>query len=329
MRAAFVIICLGMSREASSRAPMYKSFRVIDDFVKEVFGFNLITRPMNPKVARIKELKNAYDTIRNVIDGQRQPFSNEFVYFVYPLLEVSVQWAELRKTQQLTMEFLEKCRQRMRNTQSNYYGTLFEIDMASRCLLSNWRPEFVEDHAKREKQIDFVFYRGSEVAGVECLSRRYSENRLTIAKMNKDISEKGDKFKPEYIEKLGETVGVPLAERLLIIDITTSAYSRPTILNDLARTRVSSKLNGVVYTWREDIVDGENHDLIVKYETFGDIDKVYFSTTYAAHFHVTNQGPVFFVRKYVEPEPSWGQPGPLETIEDYQKNTGRVKRPET
>jgi len=154
---------------------MYKSFRVIDDFVKEVFGFNLITRPMNPKVAQIKELKNAYDTIMNVIDGQRRPFSNEFVHFVYPLLEVSVQWAELRKRAQLTTEFLGKCRQRIKNTQSNYYGTLFEIDMASRCLLSNWHLEFVEDYTKPEKQIDFVFHKMSEVTGVECLSKRYSE----------------------------------------------------------------------------------------------------------------------------------------------------------
>lgn len=308
---------------------MYKSFQVIDDFVKEVFGFNLITRPMNPKVARIKELKNAYDTIWAVIDGQRKPFSGEFVYFVYPILEVSVHWGELRKTKQLTMEFLEKCRQRMRNTQSNYYGTLFEIDMASRCLLSNWRLEFVEDYMEREKQIDFVFCRGSEVAGVECLSKRYSENLLTIAKMNRDITNKGNKFKPEYIKKLGDKLGVPLDERLLIIDITTSAYSRPTILNDLAWTSVSSKLDGVVYTWREDIVHGENHDLIVKYETIGDVDKVYFSTTYAAHFHVTNQGPVFFVRKYVEPEPRAGQTGPEETIEDYQKSAGWIKSSKT
>lgn len=291
---------------------MYKSFQVIDDFVKEVFGFNLITRPMNPKVAQIKELKNAYDTIMNVIDSQRRPFSNEFVHFMYPLLEVSVQWAELRKRAQLTTEFLGKCRQRIKNTQSNYYGTLFEIDMASRCLLSNWRLEFVEDYTKPGKQIDFVFYKGSEVAGVECLSKRYSEDSLTIGNVNKDISGKGQKFKLEYIANLR----VSLDKRLLIIDITTSDYSRPTILNDLARTRVSSKLDGVVYTWREDIVNGENHDLIVKYETFGDIDKVYFSTTYAAHFHLTNKGPVFFVGKYVEPEPTF-EFGPEESAKDY------------
>jgi hypothetical protein len=171
----------------------------------------------------------------------------------------------------------------------------------------------VEDYTKPEKQIDFVFYKVSEVAGVECLSKRYSEDRLTMENMNKDISEKEEKFKPQYIKALG----IALDKRVLIIDITTSAYSQPTILNDLARTRVSSKLDGVVYTWREDIVNGENHDLIVKYETFGDIDKVYFSTTYAAHFHLTNKGPVFFVRKYVEPEPTWGECGPEESAKDY------------
>lgn len=291
---------------------MYKSFQVIDDFVQDVFGFGLIARPVNPEVARIKELKNAYDTITNVIDGHRHPLSNEFVYFVYPLLEVSVQWAELRKRQQLTTEFLKRCRRRVGTTQFSFYGTVFEIDMASRCFLSNWQPGFVEDYAEPGKQIDFLFYKGSEVVGVECLSKRYSEDSLMIGNINKDISEKGQKFKLEYIGRLG----VPLDERLLIIDITTSTYSRPTILNDLAKTRVSNKLDGVVYTWREDIVNGENHDLIVKYESFGNIDKVYFSATYAAHFHQTNEGPVFFATKYVEPEPTWGF-GPEESAKDY------------
>ncbi len=297
---------------------MYKSFQIMDDFVKEVYGFKLVKKPMDHRVGRIKELKDAYHTIRKIIDSKREPFSNEFVKYIYPLLEVSVQWAELKKKARLSKEFLEKCRQRVK-TQSNFYGTTFEIDMASRCLLSNWQAEFVEDYTKPEKQIDFVFHKETEVAGVECLSKRYAKSSLTVSKMNKDITEKAKKFKQEYIENLG----IPLDERILIIDITTADYSTPKILKDLQKTRKSNKLDAVIFTWREDIIDGGNHSLIVKYETFGNIDKKYFSTTYAAEFHATSKGPVFFMRNYVEPEPTFGKWGPEESMQDYH-----LKRPE-
>jgi len=299
---------------------MYNSFQTIEDFIKEVYGFNFVKEPMDPKVAKIRELKNAYDTIMRINQGQRKPLPNEFVKYVYPLLEVSVQWAGLKKEDKDSREFLEKCKQRVK-TQSNFYGTIFEIDMASRCSLSNWQIDFVEEHTKEGKPIDFVFYKDSKqdnVAGVECSSNRYTQSSLTIEKINRKISEKAKKFKPEYIEKLG----ISLDERLLIIDITTADYAPPKILKDLDRTRKSSGLNAVIFTWREDVIDGENHRLIAKYKTIGNMDKKYFSVTYAAEFH---KGPVFFMRKYVEPEPTFGKWGPEESIEDYHQKTSKKK----
>ena len=130
--------------------------------------------------------------------------------------------------------------------------------------------------------MDFLFHKKSKVAGVECLSKRYAENSLTINKINKDIGEKAKKFKQEYIEKLK----IPLDERLLIIDITTTDYSPPKILKDLEGTRRSSKLDAVMFTWREDIIDGKNHSLRVKYKIFGNIDIKYFSVTIASEFHL-------------------------------------------
>lgn len=292
---------------------MYKSFQIVDDFVKEVYGFNFIKKPMEHKIAKIRELKHAYDTIMRINQSQRRPLPNEFVKYIYPLLEVSVQWAELKK-EKFFKAFLEKCKQRVK-TQSNFYGTIFEIDMASRCLLSNWGIGFVEDYTKEGKQIDFVFYKENKhdkVAGVECLSKRYAESGLTIDKINTDINAKAKKFRQEYIGKLG----IPVDERLLIIDITTTDYSSPKILEDLDKTEKSSKLDAVIFTWREDIIDGEDHSLRAKYKTFGNIDKKYFSVTYAAELH---KGPVFFMRKYVEPEPTFGKWGPEESIEDYRQ----------
>lgn len=298
---------------------MYNSFQTIADFIKDVYGFNFIKEPMDPKVAEIRELKNAYDTIMRINQGQRKPLPNEFVKYVYPLLEVSVQWAGLKKEDKHSREFLEKCKQRVK-TPSNFYGTIFEIDMASRCSLSNWQIDFVEEHTKEGKQIDFVFYKDSKqdnVAGVECSSNRYTQSSLTIEKINRKISEKAKKFKPEYIEKLG----ISLDERLLIIDITTADYAPPKILKDLDGTRKSSRLNAVIFTWREDVIDGENHRLIAKYKTIGNIDKKYFSVTYAAEFHKD----VFFMRKYVEPEPTFGKWGPEESIEDYHQKASKKK----
>jgi hypothetical protein len=291
---------------------MYKSFEIIDQFVKEISGLSIIEEPMPLKFKEVKELENAYEAIKRINKGGRKPFSHEFSRDVYPFLEVSVQWRMLKENQRLTQEFMEKCKTRVTRTQDNYYGTIFEIDMATRCLLSNWKPEFVEDYTVEEKQIDFVFNRVMDTVGVECLSKRYSENSLTIDRLNRDISNKGKKFKPQYIKKLG----VQLDGRMLTIDITTSSYSEPRILRDLEKTKLSSNLDTVIYTWREDIVNGENHSLRVKYRTYGDIEDKYFSTTFASEFRVHNGEPVFFVRKYVEPEQTIGNWGPEESIND-------------
>ena len=243
---------------------MYKSFKIIDDFVEEVYGFNLIGEPINNKISKIKELRRAYETIKDIAQSKRKLYSNEFVKYVYPLLEISLQWSELKKEGKITEDFLDKCKQRVR-TPSNFYGTIFEIDMASRCLLSNWDIEFPEDYAKGWKQIDFVFYKDNnhcKVIGVECHSKRYTPN-LTIQEINRAINEKAKKFKQEFINKLGFNVD----EKLLIIDITTDNYYSPKILEDLDKTEMSSKSDAVIFTWREDKIDGENHSLVVKYKS--------------------------------------------------------------
>ena len=276
---------------------MYKSFKIIDDFVKEIYGFNLIGEPINHDISKIKELRKAHETIKEITQRKRKPYSNEFIKYVYPLLEISLQWSELKKEGSITEYFLEKCKQRVR-TPNNFYGTIFEIDMASRCILSNWDIKFSEDCTKEGRQIDFVFYKRDnhcKVIGVECTSKRYTRN-LTIQKINRAINDKAKKFEQEFINKLGFN----LDEKLLIIDITTANYSSPKILEDLDKTEMSGKLDAVIFTWREDKIDGENHSLAVKYKVIGDCDKKYFSTTYAAELR---KGPVFFVRKYIEPEP--------------------------
>jgi hypothetical protein len=239
---------------------MYKSFKIIDDFVKEVYGINLIEKSMDPKIANIKELKEAYNVIMEINNSQKKPFSKQFIKFVYPLLEVAVQWSVLKNENKSTRKFVEKCKKRVKN-QSNFYGTIFEIDMASRCLLSDWQINFIEDYAEQRKQIDFIFFKSDKqdtVLGIECSSSRYTQENLTVEKINKKIKKKAQKFKKEYIEKLDFS----LDKKLLIIDITTNNYVFPSILENIDKIRRNDKLDAVIFTWREDIVDGENHSLI-------------------------------------------------------------------
>ena len=213
--------------------------------------------------------------------------------------------------------YLKDARHRVKS-QTDFYGTIFEIDMASRCLLSGWDIRFVEDYVEQQKQIDFVFFmknKPARVSGVECLSKRYTANSLTIKKINSDINSKADKYEEECMQKLSDKLGVSLDQRLLVIDITKPDYSIPDISVQLDTISRSSRLDGVVFTWRQDFTDGDDHSLRVQYKTVGNVDKGYFSTTYAAEFH---KGPVFFMRKYVYPEPSVSWVQPEERLEDYQ-----------
>ena len=184
--------------------------------------------------------------------------------------------------------------------------------MASRCLLSDWSIKYVEDYSKNGKQIDFIVFKGNGfVSGVECTSKRLSAESLTIDKIDKTIREKAKKFSPEHIKELP----ISLNEKLLIIDITRQDYLSPQILGDLDKARVADPLDGVIFTWKEDMITGNDHSLLTRYKAVGDIKKDYFSCTYAPEIHKTPKGFVFFVRKYIEPEPTWGKFGKWEPNE--------------
>lgn len=105
------------------------------------------------------------------------------------------------------------------------------------------------------------------------------------------------------------------------MNITTDNYHPPHILTELGWVEISSKLNTVIFTWREDIVNGDNHNLRIKHKTVGNIADEYFSTTYASEFHMSDKGPVFFMRKYTEPEPTFGAWGPEESLKSHYQRT--------
>lgn len=275
---------------------MSRAFFIVEKFIRDVYGFPFLKEPMDSRInaTGIRELKNAYDTIMNILQSKRKPLSEEFIRNVYPLLEIAIHWNELRKLNRIGDKFLTQCQKRVRNMQ-NFYGTIFELDMASRGLLSDWDVNFIEDTTKQgRRQIDFVFTAKDRIIGVDCLSKRvsglYTPENLTIGKINNDILDHADKFRPEYLANLG----IQLNEKVLAIDITRKDYQHPELIADLKDTQMPSELDMVVYTWREDFVDGESHSLIVKYQTIGNHDYQYFATTYQAHFH----GSVFMMGRY-------------------------------
>jgi len=287
---------------------MYKNFEIIERFIRDIYGCSFLGTPLNGRLTQISELAIAHKTIRKIIDEQRPPFSTEFIENVFPILEVAVQWDELRKVKQITDDFLRKCRERMGPPSGIFRGTIFEIDMVTRCLLSNWKVDFPEDYTKKGKQVDLVVEKpyGERVA-VECKSMRGTE-AIDPLKVNENIQEKCSKFHPEHLELLG----IDLKKKVVVLDLTRGKYETPQILKNLNEIEVCNYLDGIVLTWREDFVDNENHSLQIKYKALGSIPDKYFSTTWAAEFH---KGPVFFLRKYVEPEPAHGEWGPEETHE--------------
>jgi hypothetical protein len=233
---------------------MNRGFQRIDDLVKDLYGVRLMQQPISPHLARIRELQNAYDTMMKIIEEKRNPLISEFLQHVYPLWELAFQWDELRKKGKLATKFRRKCRDRVK-TEHNFYGTIFEIDMAAGCLMKGWGITFVEECVKEGKRIDFLFHdkrKPQAVGGVECLSKRYAERYakggITIEMLNRDIKDKARKFEDEYVKNLPS----PLDVRLLLIDLTRADYSVPPLVGILDnRIELSDRLDAVVFTWTE------------------------------------------------------------------------------
>lgn len=281
-----------------------RSFEIINKFIQDVYGFDFIEDGLNGQTLRIVELKQAYGTIMNFIDNTENQFSDDFIRFVYPLLEIAVQWDQLKREGKLTETFLDRSKSKFKE-QTNFYGTIFELDMGSRFLLSDWEVNFnIEDYTKEEKQIDFVAYKSftNKMMGIECTSKKFTSD-LTVKKINRLINKKSKKFEDKYLKQLS----VPIDEKLLIIDITRANYQKPTILSELDKIKVSSKLDGVILTWRELEKQGKNCTLKIKYECVG-MENKYFSVTYLSEFRFHDGKSEFLMRKYIEPEP---QVGPL------------------
>jgi hypothetical protein len=293
----------------------FKSFRIIEDFIKEFFGCNLLADRVDERIAGISELMTARWAIKQIIEKNIESFDEEFMNFVFPILEVAVQWRELNKSRTLPSNIVEKFKERIASgASSNFLGVIFEIDMATRCLLSGWESEFVEARIGRSRKIDLLIVKPTgEKIGLECTSKRAVKELSTVG-INETIDNKSKKFRPECLDCLDRKLDL----KVVVLDITRKGYKIPAVLKDLNKVTVPHNLDGVVLTWREDFVNEKRHSLRIKYESLGDAKREYFTTTWAAEFRPSTpeRGAVFFLRKYVEPEPQIAEWGPEETFKD-------------
>lgn len=288
-----------------------KSFKVVCDFIKEIFDCDFLAEHVNGEISEIGELMRARSAIIRIMKEGLPPLSNEFMEDVFPVLEVALQWNKLKERRELSEQFAKKCRERMKASSSNFLGVIFEIDVATRCLLSGWKPHFLEDYTNQGKQIDLLVKKpDGEKMGLECTSKRGTET-ININKMNETINEKSGKFASKYLGKFG----TKLNNKIIIVDVTRKNHQKPRLLENLDKIVFPGDVDGVVLTWREDYIEGERHSLRIKYKSLGKISDTYFTTTWAAELFppTNNRGPAFALRKYVEPEPSHGKWGLEET----------------
>jgi len=297
---------------------MFKSFEVIETFIKDVFDCSFLQQPINTRIKDIGELRTAHTVVNEIINRKEFSFSEEFIEHVFPIIEVAIQWDELKSNRKISANFIENCRRRLSASGSNFRGAIFEIDMATRCLLSDWRVEFPEDYVKKEKQVDLLIEKtNGEILALECAQKRGASS-VKVSDINEIIKEKCKKFSPKHLGKLRQWKGrdFRLDKKAIIVDLTTSRYMVPAgILENQENIKLCKNIDGIILTWREKEIKCGSYSVKIKYRVLGNLPDKYFSTTWAAEFRLTGNRPVFFLRKYVGPEPFHSTWGPEERFQ--------------
>ena len=278
---------------------MPSSLKKINNFVHELFGIYLLT---NKKIGDIAELENARKTISGFLSGEINITSSSYLENIVPIIEVLLPWNELKKKRDNHNynRFITNCKRRVAaKKQSDFYGVMFEVDIAARCLLSGGNVNFIEKKHNDYKQIEFVFTKNGISMGIECKSKRATD-KLTIHKLNEDILDKAEKFKDENLKQLG----MALDKKIIIFDITRKNYQSPQVVNEIQKINVSEELDGVFLTWRELESSDNGFSIKTRYEPVGNTTKEDFpSISYAFEIRQRNRGFVFFARKFTDFNP--------------------------
>jgi len=167
-----------------------KTLEVIEEFIKDVYGSSFLRGKLNGKIRQIEEIMRAHHVLQRAISGKQVDFSKDFMENVLPLLEVALQWKHLKQSGKISRKFMEQCREKMTVSGSNFRGAMFELDMATRCLLSNWEVCFPETYIKNVKTIDLIVKKTEkEIIALECASKR-GTNIIDVQKIKENIEKR-------------------------------------------------------------------------------------------------------------------------------------------
>ncbi len=283
----------------------------------------------NSKINSYAELARAKTAYLNIMKYGWQ-YESGYVEDVFPIIDVALQWDNLKNSGKVEIVFLEECRKRMAVDSSNFLGFLFEMDMATRCILSGWKCRFLEDRRNNRKQmIDLIVEkRDGTTMGLECSSKR-GTTTLDMNDVSQTVLEKSTKFSEGNLSE----IGTKLDKKIIILDVTQRGFRKPEeLLKEFEKTEIPELVDGIILTWRESFPfeTEQNRMMPIKYAQKGDLPNNYFTTTMCAHLSHQNGEPIFFFRSYVEPEPRPSSVGPeesrLQLSARFWGNERRLKR---
>ena len=246
----------------------------------------------------------ARDQLLRVRAGQLQFDAQWFANDVAPLLEVASSWQQL-VNDGARGRFLSHCRTRVRHS-TDFRGTVFELLTAARVALGGAEWGWAEDRELTADHhggvVDFWVIGPDGTVAVECTTR-HPQVELDLKHVQQAVDDKArTKFSDlSYLPQ-------PVARSVIFYEVTRLEFVEPAVLRTIDGLSLPDSVGAVCLAWRELVeVDG-GYSLRPRYQWLGDCLPI---CSLAVESRPRGQ---VFVRKYVEPEPTFLCAGPEETV---------------
>lgn len=335
-----------------SKMEYYNSLEVVERFIEDVYGVEkFFRRPLDSRFVTLTPLKNLHELVSEkwqqdpsilergphtsvfpLIDNMKWFSTEEFEQHMLPFLEAAFLWEENKKLGLTTFEFRGVVSQRIRRgDQSALYGYLSEVYTSGLYIFSGWKDlSYIDKRgtSQSHKHGDWV-YESTVLGklGIECKDKRQTVQGQNQVRLG-DVQDLVDKA----IEKLSGDRD--LQKRMLWINLTNiKDYSRPllTELGDIQSCEPRDIVAGilkpsfslcnrhgnidcVVFAWREKMEGDSGFDYVQRYVITEGVDYNAYLPQVQPLIHLA-PGKHFLVRKFVFPEPTFGEWGPVETAE--------------
>lgn len=248
----------------------------------------------------------ARDYLVGVRAGQLPFDAQRFANDIASLVEVAVSWQQLANNGTHD-RFLNHCKTRVSHS-TDYRGTVFELLTASRVALSGAKWGWAEDHERIANHhggvVDFWVTGSDGTVAVECTTR-HLEAELDLRHVQQAVD---DKARTKFVDL--SYLPQPVARSIIFYEITRPGFVEPPVVQIVDKLFLPDSVGAVCLTWRELVnVDG-GYSLRPRYQWLGEPVPVS-----SLAVEVRSRGQIF-VRKYVEPEPTFGIWGPEEKIRE-------------